>query len=84
MHKFIANFYERKEIETKLTFVSPFKYYTRQLSLRESSNYTILVLNLLDIRLPEKFLSFYGEIIDTQRFLFYIILSNFVRAILFC
>ena len=37
-----------------------------------------------NIRLSEKFLSFYEEIMDTQRFLFYIILSNYVRSILFC
>ena len=36
-----------------------------------------------NIRLSEKFLSFYEEIIDAQRFLFYIILSNYVRSILF-
>ena len=36
------------------------------------------------IRLSEKFLSFYEEIIDAQHFLFYIILSNYVRSILFC
>ena len=36
------------------------------------------------IRLSEKFLSFYEEIIDAQRFLFYIIFSNYVRSILFC
>ena len=35
------------------------------------------------IRLSEKFLSFYEEIIDTQRYLFYIILSNYLRSILF-
>ena len=35
------------------------------------------------IWLSEKFLSFY-EIIDAQCFLFYIILSNYVRFILFC
>ena len=33
--------------------------------------------------LSEKFLSFYEEIIDAQRFLVYIILSNYVRSILF-
>ena len=32
----------------------------------------------------EKFLSFYEEIIDAQRFLFYIILSNYLRSIFFC
>ena len=36
------------------------------------------------IRLFEKFLSFYEEIIDAQRILFYIILSNYVRSILLC
>ena len=36
------------------------------------------------IRLSEKFLSFYEKIIDAQRFLFYIILSNYVRYIFFC
>ena len=36
------------------------------------------------IRLSEKFLSFYEEIIDAQRSLFYIILSKYVRSILFC
>ena len=36
------------------------------------------------IWLSEKFLSFYEEIIDAQRLLFYIILSNYVRSILFC
>ena len=37
-----------------------------------------------DIRLSEKFLSFHEEIIDAQRFVFYAILSNYVRCILFC
>ena len=37
-----------------------------------------------NIRLSEKFLSFYEEIIDAQRFSFYVILSNYVRSILFC
>ena len=64
---------ETEEIETRLMFVSPFKYCTRQLLLHESTNRTILVLNLLDFRLSEKFLSSYEEIIDTQGFL-----SNFV------
>ena len=36
------------------------------------------------IRLSEKFLSFYEEIIDAQGFLFYIILLNYLRSILFC
>ena len=36
------------------------------------------------IRLSEKFLPFHEEIIDAQRFFFYIILSNYVRSILFC
>ena len=35
------------------------------------------------IRLLETFLSFYQDIIDAQRILFYIILSNYVRSILF-
>ena len=35
------------------------------------------------IRLSEKFLSFHEEIIDAQGSLFYIILSNYVRSILF-
>ena len=35
------------------------------------------------IRLSGKFFSFYMEIIDAQHFLFYIILSNYARAILF-
>ena len=39
---------------------------------------------MLCIRLSEKFLSFYEELIDAQRFLFYIILSNYVRPILLC
>ena len=34
------------------------------------------------IRLSGNFLSFYEEIIDVQGFLFYIILSNYVRTIL--
>ena len=38
----------------------------------------------LYISLPVKFLSFYEKIIDAQCFLFYIILSNYVRSILFC
>ena len=38
---------------------------------------------LFRIRLSEKFLSFYQEIIGA-RFLFYIILSNYLRFILFC
>ena len=37
-----------------------------------------------NIRLSEKFLSFYKEIIDAQRFSFYIILSNYIRSILLC
>ena len=47
---------------------------------------TLLIESRLEkcIRLFEKFLSFYGEIIETQHFLFYIILSNYVRSILFC
>ena len=73
-----------EEIETRLMFVSPFRYCTRQLLLHESTNRTILVLNLLDFRLSEKFLSSYEEIIDAQRLLFYIILSNFVGSVLFC
>ena len=36
------------------------------------------------IRLSEKFLSFYEEIINARRFFFYIILSNYVRSVLFC
>ena len=36
------------------------------------------------IRLSEKFLSFYEEVIDAQHFLFYIIFSNYVRSILYC
>ena len=36
------------------------------------------------IRLSEKFLSFYKEITDAERFLFYSILSNYVRSILLC
>ena len=35
------------------------------------------------IRSSEKFLSFYKEIMDAQHFPFYIILSNYVRSILF-
>ena len=31
-----------------------------------------------------EFISFYAEIMDAQRFMFYIILSNYVRSILFC
>ena len=31
-----------------------------------------------------EFISFYEEIMDAQRFMFYIILSNYVRSILFC
>ena len=38
----------------------------------------------LYIRLSEKFLSFYGKIIDARCLLFYIILSNYIRSILFC
>ena len=34
-------------------------------------------------RSSEKFLSFYKEIMDAQHFPFYIILSNYVRCILF-
>ena len=45
---------------------------------------TIVILKDQNIRLFEKFLSFYEEIIDAQCFLFYIILSNYVRSILFC
>ena len=37
---------------------------------------------VLYIRLSQKFLSFYKEIVDAQHFLFYIILSNYVRSIL--
>ena len=47
---------------------------------------TYILINWLQvrIRLSEKFLSFYEEIINAQRFLFYIILSNYVRFILSC
>ena len=45
---------------------------------------TMSKYNLPNMRLSEKFLSFYEEIIDAQRLLFYIILSNYVRSILFC
>ena len=41
-------------------------------------------LKRIYIRLSEKFLSFYEEIIDAQRLLFYIILSNFLGSVLFC
>ena len=41
-------------------------------------------LSFTSIRLSEKFLSFYEEIIDAQCFFFYITLSNYVRSILFC
>ena len=43
----------------------------------------VVCLQMILIRLSEKFLSFYGEIIDAL-LLFYIILSNYVRFILFC
>ena len=50
-------------------------------------SFNILIFNIyilyLCIRLSEKFLSFYDEIIDAY-FLFYIILSNYVRSILSC
>ena len=36
--------------------------------------------NSLDIRLSEKFLSFYKEIIDAQCFLFYVSLLNYART----
>ena len=36
------------------------------------------------IRLSEKFLSFHEEIINAQRFFFYIILFDYVQSILFC
>ena len=41
-------------------------------------------INVSSIRLSEKFLSFYEEIIDAQCILFYIILPNYVQSILFC
>lgn len=37
----------------------------------------------LSIRLFEKILSFYKEVIDEQHILFYVILLNYVRCILF-
>ena len=43
---------------------------------------TVFTVNCF-IRLSEKFLLFYEGIIDVQRLLFYIILSNYVRFILF-
>ena len=43
----------------------------------------VVCLQMILIRLSEKFLSFYEEIIDAL-LLFYIILSNYVRFILFC
>ena len=46
--------------------------------------YITLTNTILYIRLSENFLSFYEEIIDAQGFLFYIILSNYVRSIFFC
>ena len=39
---------------------------------------TLYAPNLDNIRSSEKFLSFYKEIMDAQRFPFYIILSNYV------
>ena len=39
--------------------------------------------NALNIRLFQKFLSLYKEIMDAQQFLFYIILSNYVWPFLF-
>ena len=41
-------------------------------------------LIIASIRSSEKFLSLYEEIIDAQRFSFYIILPNYVRSISFC
>ena len=49
----------------------------------QTSDY-LFQLRVRSIRLSEKFLSFYGEMIDVQRFLIYIILSNYVRSILLC
>ena len=45
-------------------------------------DYLACKVELKDIRSSEKFLSLYKEIIDTQHFPFYIILSNYVRSIL--
>ena len=45
-----------------------------------SSNDTIVMIS---IRLSKKFFSFYKETIDAQYFLFYFILLNYVRSILF-
>ena len=44
----------------------------------------MFILWIYYISLSEKFLSFYEQIIDAQRCLFYIILSKYVRFILFC
>ena len=43
-----------------------------------------IVLQIRSIRLSEKFPSFYEEITDARDFLFYIVLSSYVRSILFC
>ena len=48
------------------------------------SRYMHICRCIVCIRLSEKFLSFYEEIIDVQCILFYIILSNYVGSILFC
>ena len=41
------------------------------------SNHSPRVCSKINIRLSEKFLSFYEEIIEAQRFFFYIILSDY-------
>ena len=43
----------------------------------------ILLSSILIIRSSDKFLSFYKEIMDAQRFPFYIILPNYVWSISF-
>ena len=43
-------------------------------------NLHIILTCGINIRLSEKFLSFYKEIIDAQCFLFYISLLNYVRT----
>ena len=43
----------------------------------------VVQLRLEYIRSPQKFLSFYKEVVDAQHFLFYIILLNYVWSSLF-
>ena len=67
---------------TKYIFSFKVKWKLSQRKPVESSNLRFRIL-FCSIWLSQKLLSFYKEIIDAQHFLFYIILLNYVRYILF-